>query len=106
MLLLQQGQSKQNFGSNTHKGQQVAYNKEELIVKFENDMQKRTRWLRFLLVLDQMGNVIFWNGSQDETISSHIHRRITSGKATWFDKKVCCILKMIESEHCMKSDGE
>ena len=45
MLLSQQGQSKQNFGSNTHKGQQVAYNKEELIVKFENDMQKRTRGL-------------------------------------------------------------
>lgn len=43
-----------------------------LIEKFDNDMQKRTRLMRFLLVLDQMGNVIFWNGSQDETISSHI----------------------------------
>ena len=45
MLLSQQGQSKQDFGSNTHKGHQVAYNKKELIVKFENDMQKRTRWI-------------------------------------------------------------
>lgn len=31
--------------------------------------------MRFLLVLDQMGNVLFWNGSQDETISSHIGRK-------------------------------
>ena len=58
----------------------------ELIKKFENDIKKRTRFMRFLLVLDQMGNVIFWNGSQDETISSHIGRRIEKGEATWFDK--------------------
>ena len=77
-----------------------------LKAKFEEDMTKRTRWLRFLLVLDQMGNVLFWNGSQDETISSHIHRRIKAGKATWFDKKLCCLLKKLESEHCLKSEGE
>ena len=51
----------------------------ELIEKFENDMKKRSRFFRFLLALDQLGNVLFWNGSQDETISSHIHRRIESG---------------------------
>ena len=78
----------------------------KLQAKFEEDMVKRTRWLRFLLVLDQMGNVVFWNGSQDETISSHIHRRIVGGKATWFDKKLCCLLKKLETEHCMKSEGE
>lgn len=77
-----------------------------LQAKFENDVVKRTRWMRFLLVLDQMGNVLFWNGSQDETISSHIHRRIKAGKATWFDKWLCCLLKKLESEHCMKSEGE
>ena len=43
-----------------------------LIQKFERDVAKRSRWYRFLLVLDQMGNVVFWNGSQDETIFSHI----------------------------------
>lgn len=80
--------------------------KTDLIKKFENDVAKRTRFMRFLLVLDQMGNVLFWNGSQDETISSHIGRRIESGKATWFDKKVCCFLKKLESEHCLKSEGE
>lgn len=77
-----------------------------LIEKFENDMKKRSRIKRLLLVIDQLGNVIFWNGSQDETISSHIHRRIESGKATWFDKKLCCLLKKIENNHCAKSLGE
>ena len=81
-------------------------NKNSLVSKFNNDMQKRTRLKRFLLVLDQMCNVIFWNGSQDETVSSHIGRRIKSGKATWFDKKLCCFLKRLESNHCSKSLGE
>ena len=77
-----------------------------LIEKFERDMEKRNRWYRFLLVLDQMGNVIFWNGSQDETISSHIGRRISAGKANWFEKKLCCVLKKIDGNHCQKSEGE
>lgn len=81
-------------------------NKNSLVSKFNNDMKKRTRLKRFLLVLDQMCNVIFWNGSQDETVSSHIGRRIKSGKATWFDKKLCCFLKRLESNHCNKSLGE
>ena len=77
-----------------------------LIEKFENDVKKRSRIKRLLLVIDQLGNVLFWNGSQDETISSHIHRRIESGTATWFDKKLCCLLKKIENNHCAKSLGE
>lgn len=78
----------------------------ELYTKFDNDARKRSRFMRFALILDQMFNVLFWNGSQDETISSHIHRRQTSGRSTWFDDMVCCFLKMIESEHCVKSLGE
>ena len=84
-------------------------NKEDLEIlfaKFDRDVQKRSRFMRFLLSLDQMGNVLFWNGSQDETISSHIHRRIENGKATWFDKKLCCLLKKLEDNHCAKSIGE
>ena len=83
--------------------------KEELEVlysKFDKDVVKRSRWFRFLLALDQMLNVIFWNGSQDETVSSHIGRRIREGKATWFDKKLCCLLKKVEHNHCNKSLGE
>ncbi|MGE4396053.1 MAG: hypothetical protein AB7D34_01210 [Sulfurimonas sp.] len=79
---------------------------DELYAKFDNDAKKRSRAMRFLLVLDQMFNVLFWNGSQDETISSHIHRRQIGGRATWFDDAVCCCLKMIESKHCLKSLGE
>ena len=84
-------------------------NKEELDIlfaKFDRDVQKRSRFMRFLLSLDQMGNVLFWNGSQDETISSHIHRKIENGKATWFDKKLCCLLKKLENNHCYESRGE
>jgi hypothetical protein len=79
---------------------------QNLIDKFENDIKKRSRLMRFFLVLDQMGNVIFWNGSQDETVSSHIGRRIQNGEATWFDKKLCCFLKRLENNHCSKSIGE
>lgn len=80
--------------------------KKALIEKFESDVKNRSKGMRFLLVLDQLGNVLFWNGSQDETISSHIHRRIEKGTATWFDKKLCCLLKKLEHNHCEKSLGE
>lgn len=77
-----------------------------LICKFENDVKKRSRGFRFLLVLDQMFNVLLWNGSHDETISSHVGRRIAEGKANWFDKIVCCALKKMENNHCKESLGE
>ena len=80
--------------------------KDALIAKFENDVKKRSRLKRLLLVLDQLMNVVFWNGSQDETVSSHIGRRIKAGKATWFDKKLCCFLKKFEHDHCNVSIGE
>ena len=79
---------------------------QELIKKFENDVKKRSRFFRFLLALDQLGNVLFWNGSQDETISSHIHRNQIAGTATWFDNLVCRLLKKLERNHCEKSRGE
>jgi hypothetical protein len=79
---------------------------QNLIEKFENDKKKRSRFMRVVLALDQLCNVIFWNGSQDETVSSHIGRRIENGEATWFDKKLCCFLKRLENNHCNKSIGE
>lgn len=79
---------------------------QNLIEKFENDKKKRSRLMRVVLALDQLCNVIFWNGSQDETVSSHIGRRVKNGEATWFDKKLCCFLKRLENNHCNKSIGE
>ncbi len=79
---------------------------QNLIEKFENDKKKRSRFMRVVLALDQLCNVIFWNGSQDETVSSHIGRKIENGEATWFDKKLCCFLKRLENNHCNKSIGE
>lgn len=74
--------------------------------KFESDVRKRSYVMRLLLVIDQFFNVLLWNGSQDETISSHIGRRMELGKATWFDTLVCKGLRFIEAKHCIKSRGE
>ena len=80
--------------------------KELLIAKFNRDVAKRSRLQRLLLVIDQFFAVLLWNTSQDETISSHIGRRIESGTATWFDKKLCCLLKKLDNNHCVESRGE
>jgi hypothetical protein len=80
--------------------------KKELYKKFNNDIAKRSRFMRFLLVLDQMFNVLLKNGSQDETISSYTGRKIQNGTATWFDKKLCSFLNRFEKDHCNKSLGE
>lgn len=79
---------------------------EELYKKFDNDVAKRSRLMRLLLALDQLGNVLFLNGSQDETISSYIGRKIKRGEANWFEKKLCCFLHLFEYNHCDKSLGE
>ena len=77
-----------------------------LYEKFDRDVAKRKRWFRALIALDQLFNVVFYNGSQDETISSHIHRRKEKGTATWFDTKLCCLLNKLEYNHCRLSKGE
>ena len=70
-----------------------------LYIKFDRDIAKRGRGMRLLLALDQFFNVLFYNGSQDETISSHIGR---TGRSKW----LCNILKKLENNHCFKSLGE
>lgn len=80
--------------------------REILIKKFDNDVAKRSRLQRLLIVIDQFFAVLFWNTSQDETVSSHIGRRIENGTATWFDKRLCCLLKRLEKNHCNLSVGE
>jgi len=80
--------------------------RERLYAKFDSDVAKRKRWYRLLIVTDQWFNVLFWAGSQDETISSHIHRRQEKGIATRFDNFVCCLLSKLEYNHCYLSRGE
>ena len=79
---------------------------QELYAKFDNDVAKRSRLMRLLLSIDQFFNVLIWNGSQDQTISGHIHRRIEEGKAYWIEKKICCMLRWFEAKHCFKSRSE
>jgi len=77
-----------------------------LYSKFNKDVIKRGRLFRLLLVIDQFFNVLLWNGSQDETVSSHIGRKIKDRKATKIDIMLCKLLRLLESKHCMKSLGE
>ncbi len=77
-----------------------------LYMKFDRDVEKRSWLMRLSLVVDQFFNVLFWNGSQDETVSSHIGRRQDAGIATWFDNSVCWFLRKFEDNHCKKSLGE
>ena len=66
----------------------------------------KSRVLRLLLAIDQFFNVLLYNGSPDETISSHIYRRKMKGIDTWFDNALCCVLRKLGSKHCLKSLGE
>jgi len=80
--------------------------KEQLYAKFDKDVKKRSRIMRLLLVTDQFFNVLFWNGSQDETMSSNMYRRIKRGACNIADRTICNMLKKIEKSHCFKSRGE
>lgn len=66
-------------------------------------MKKKSFMLRFLLWLDQGGNVIFMNGSEDETISSHcwVHRE----KRPWAYKAIDKLFLFLvnEKDHCKNS---
>lgn len=79
---------------------------EILYAKFDRDVENRSRWLRACIAFDQLMGVIFWNTSQDETISGHIYRKKMKGTDTWFDRKVCCFLNLFEYNHCYESRGE
>jgi len=78
----------------------------ELYKKFDRDVEKRSRLLRLLLSIDQFFNVLIWNGSQDQTISGHIGRKISEGRALLVEKFICKLLRKLESKHCLKSRGE
>ena len=79
---------------------------EILYKKFDTDVQTKSRGLRALIALDQLLGVIFWNNSQDETISSKIHRKQEANTSNWFEDNLCCLLSKLEYNHCYKSRGE
>jgi len=77
-----------------------------LYAKFDDDMKSKSKLMRIALALDQLGNVVFMNGSMDETISSHIHRKQMAGTSSPILDRICCILSKLEYNHCYKSRGE
>lgn len=78
----------------------------ELFAKFDRDVKQLSRFTRVMLAFDQFFNALFWNGSQDETISSHIGRRKADGTETRWDNFVCKCLNKLEYNHCKNSLGE
>lgn len=73
--------------------------------KFDID-SKRPYLLRLLISIDQFFNVLLWNGSPDETISSHIGRKIKDNKANKVEKIICSILRKLDNNHCLNSIEE
>lgn len=73
---------------------------------FKRDEQQLGRGLRFLLAVDQLFNVLLWNGSHNETISSHIGRRLESKEANRFEIWLSLFLDKLDYNHCRKSIGE
>ncbi len=52
--------------------------------------------------LDQFGaSLLGWN--QDTTISGNIGYRLQHGKATFPERWLCAVLRMLDVQHCMKS---
>ena len=74
--------------------------------KFDRDVKTFSRLTRTLIAIDQLFNVILWNGSQDQTISANIHRRQTLNISTKFENLICKGLRFLESKHCLKSKFE
>ena len=81
-------------------------NLEEHYRKFDKDVKKYSRGFRLLLSIDQFFNVLIWNGSQDQTISGHIGRRIVANEANWIEHQICKVLRKIQNKHCIRSRGE
>ena len=63
-------------------------------------------WLRLLIGIDQLGNVIF-GGDPDETISSRLGRAMRDGRLAWHRKPVpmliYVLLEKIDPGHCAKA---
>lgn len=64
-------------------------------------MEPETRkpwWLRVLIALDQLGNVLVLNGHEDETISSNAAKASLRGER--WGCVLCKVLDWIDPGHC------
>ena len=83
--------------------------KHEKYKRLSLDLKKRKPWwLRVLLCLDQLCNVLFFwwlsYAHEDETISSHIGREADRGnKKAIFIKKLINKIFFWQKDHCEKS---
>lgn len=79
---------------------------QELWDKFDKDIAKRPYILRVFLAIDQLFNVILFNGSQDQTISGHIAKKKYEGTDKWYHRTICKFLQKFEQKHCWLSRDE
>jgi len=86
--------------------EQPDFHTKKMWIKFDNDIAKRSYFMRILLAIDQLLNVIFLNGSQDQTISGHIAKKQYEGKARWYHCLLCRFLMIFEAKHCWLSRNE
>lgn len=74
--------------------------------QFDKDVAKRSYGKRVALILTQAINVVFLNGSQDQTTSGHIARLQYEGRSKWYHDMICKVLKWLEADHCWLSRKE
>ena len=95
--------------ANIHKAELTTRKNNIMVIKdSRTGLQNRTIMQKIVGILKYIWRQIniFDIPQLTRDISSHIHRRIEGGKANWFDKKLCCLLKKLENNHCEKSLGE
>jgi len=78
----------------------------KLWIKFDKDIEKRSYLFRVILAIDQLFNVILFNGSQDQTMSGNIAKKQYENTSKWYHDYLCKILNVFESSHCWKSRKE
>lgn len=74
--------------------------------RFDKDKEEFHYLFRLLLAVDQLVNVLLWNGSHNETVSGNIGRGIRAGGANKASRAICFVLRKLHSKHCIKSIGE
>ena len=64
---------------------------------------KLPRWLRVLVVFDQLLNVLLCDGWEDETMSSNVYRMESEGKRAGALRKYIDKLFFWQDDHCRES---
>jgi hypothetical protein len=76
-----------------------------LLSNYIGETMRKSYWLRVLIAIDQLGNVLILNGKEDHTISGHVGYKVYLGNRTgwlWLSK-IIDTLFWFDPEHCFRS---